>query len=105
MSWTNVTPAGLPPGGRVQNIEPSPNKPGTAYAAIYRFLNGGDFAPYIYATDDYGKSWKLLTDGSNGIAKDNPTRVVREDPDRPGLLYAGTEFGMFLSFDKGAHWQ
>ena len=104
-SWTNVTPAGLPPGGRVQNIEPSPHKPGTAYAAIYRFLNGGDFAPYIYATDDYGKSWKLLTDGTNGIAKDNPTRVVREDPNRPGLLYAGTEFGMFLSFDKGAHWQ
>jgi photosystem II stability/assembly factor-like uncharacterized protein len=104
-TWTNVTPKGLPPGGRVQNIEPSPHHAGTAYAAIYRFLNGGDFAPYIYATEDYGKSWKLLTDGTNGIAKDEPTRVVREDPDRPGLLYAGTEFGIYISFDKGAHWQ
>jgi hypothetical protein len=104
-SWTNVTPKGLLPGGRVQNLEPSPHKAGTAYAAIYRFLNGGDFAPYIYMTEDYGKSWKLLTDGANGIPKDDPTRVVREDPDRPGLLYAGTEFGMYISFDKGAHWQ
>ncbi len=104
-TWTNVTPKGLPPGGRVQNLEPSPHKAGTAYAAIYRFLDGGDFAPYIYATEDYGKSWKLLTDGTNGIARDNPTRVVREDPDRVGLLYAGTEFGMFVSFDQGAHWQ
>lgn len=104
-SWTNVTPKGLPPGGRVQNIEPSPHKAGTAYAAIYRFLMDGDFAPYIYRTDDYGKTWQLLTDGNNGIPKDTPTRVVREDPDRPGLLYAGTEFGMYISFDDGAHWQ
>ena len=103
-TWTNVTPKDLPPGGRVQNIEPSPHRPGTAYAAIYRFLLG-DFAPYIYRTDDYGKSWKRLTDGTNGIAKDEPTRVVREDPVRSGLLYAGTEFGMYVSFDNGAHWQ
>ena len=103
-TWTNVTPKDLPPGGRVQNIEPSPHRPGTAYAAIYRFLLG-DFAPYIYRTDDYGKSWKRLTDGTNGIAKDEPTRVVREDPVRAGLLYAGTEFGMFVSFDNGTHWQ
>jgi photosystem II stability/assembly factor-like uncharacterized protein len=104
-SWTNVTPKGLPPGGRVQNLEPSPFKGGTAYAAIYRYLYDGDFSPYIYRTDDYGQSWTLLTDGTNGIPKDDPTRVVREDPDRPGLLYAGTEFGMFISFDNGAHWQ
>ncbi len=104
-NWTNVTPKGLPPGGRVQNIEPSPHRAGTAYAAIYRFLDGGDFAPYLYRTDDYGKSWKLLTDGRNGIPKDTPTRVVREDPDRAGLLYAGTEFGMYMSFDDGGHWQ
>jgi photosystem II stability/assembly factor-like uncharacterized protein len=104
-SWTNVTPKGLPPGGRVQNLEPSPFKGGTAYAAIYRYLYDGDFSPYIYRTDDYGQSWTLLTDGSNGIPKDDPTRVVREDPDRPGLLYAGTEFGMYISFDNGAHWQ
>ena len=103
-TWANVTPAGLPSGGRVQNLEPSPYRAGTAYAAIYRYLLG-DFAPYIYRTDDFGKTWTRLTDGSNGIAKDEPTRVVREDPDRAGLLYAGTEFGMYISFDNGAHWQ
>lgn len=103
-TWSNVTPADLPPGGRVQNIEPSPHRPGSAYVAVYRFLLG-DFAPYLYRTNDYGKSWKRLTDGANGIAIDEPTRVVREDPARAGLLYAGTEFGMYLSFDDGAHWQ
>ena len=103
-TWTNVTPKDLPPGGRVQNIEPSPHRAGTAYAAIYRYLLG-DFAPYIYRTDDFGKTWTRLTDGKNGIAADEPTRVVREDPDRAGLLYAGTEFGMYISFDNGAHWQ
>ncbi|MEP6778256.1 MAG: hypothetical protein ABJC26_00095, partial [Gemmatimonadaceae bacterium] len=65
----------------------------------------GDYQPYIYKTDDYGKTWKRLTDGQNGIPKDWPTRVVREDPTREGLLYAGTEFGMFVSFDNGLHWQ
>jgi photosystem II stability/assembly factor-like uncharacterized protein len=103
-TWTNVTPKDMPPGGRVQNIEPSPHHPGTAYYACYRYLLG-DFAPYIYRTDDYGKTWTRLTDGANGIAADEPTRVVREDPDRAGLLYAGTEFGMYISFDDGAHWQ
>src|SRR5579871_4947555 len=103
-TWTNVTPAGLPPGGRVQNIEPSPHRAGTAYAAVYRYLLG-DFAPYIYRTDDFGKTWTRLTDGKNGIAADEPTRVVREDPVRPGLLYAGTEFGMYISFDNGSNWQ
>ena len=103
-TWTNVTPKDLPPGGRVQNIEASPHRAGTAYIAVYRFLLG-DFAPYIYRTDDYGKSWTRLTDGKNGIAADEPTRVVREDPDRAGLLYAGTEFGIYISFDNGAHWQ
>jgi hypothetical protein len=77
---------------------------GTAYVAIYRYLLG-DFAPYIYGTDDFGKSWTRLTDGKNGIAPDEPTRVVREDPDRPGLLYAGTEFGMYVSFDNGVEWK
>jgi photosystem II stability/assembly factor-like uncharacterized protein len=103
-SWKNVTPRGLPPGGRVQNIEPGVRDPGTAYAAIYRYLLG-DFAPYIYRTRDYGRSWTRLTDGRNGIAADEPTRVVREDPERPGLLYAGTEFGMYVSFDNGEQWQ
>jgi photosystem II stability/assembly factor-like uncharacterized protein len=103
-TWTNITPRDLPPGGRVQNIEPSPHRPGTAYYAVYRYLLG-DFTPYIYRTDDYGKTWTRLTDGRNGIAADEPTRVVREDPRRPKLLYAGTEFGMYISFDDGAHWQ
>ncbi|MDE8651697.1 WD40/YVTN/BNR-like repeat-containing protein [Novosphingobium album (ex Liu et al. 2023)] len=103
-SWRNITPKGLPPGGRVQNIEPGVRAPGTAYVAIYRYLLG-DFAPYLYRTDDYGKTWTKLTDGRNGIAVDEPTRVIREDPERPGLLYAGTEFGMYVSFDRGAKWQ
>ncbi|MBN8712660.1 MAG: hypothetical protein J0H50_01625 [Xanthomonadales bacterium] len=103
-TWTNVTPKDLPPGGRVQYLEPSPHRAGSAYIAVYRYLMG-DFAPYIYRTDDYGKSWTRLTDGKNGIPADDPTRVVREDPSREGLLYAGTEFGMYVSFDNGGHWQ
>ena len=103
-NWANITPPDLQPGGRIQNIEPGRFKPGTAYVAIYRYLLA-DFAPYIYRTDDYGKTWTRLTDGKNGIAADEPTRVVREDPFRPGLLYAGTEFGMYVSFDRGTTWQ
>lgn len=102
-TWTNVTPKDLPPGGRVQYIDASPHRKGSAYYAVYRWLLG-DYEPYIYRTDDYGKTWTRLTDGKNGIPADWPTRVVREDPDRAGLLYAGTEFGMFISFDNGAHW-
>ena len=103
-TWTDVTPKDLPTGGRVQYIEPSPHRKGSAYYAVYRWLLG-DYHPYIYRTDDYGKTWTRLTDGKNGIPADWPTRVVREDPDREGLLYAGTEFGMFISFDNGGHWQ
>jgi photosystem II stability/assembly factor-like uncharacterized protein len=103
-SWTNITPKDLPPGGRVQYIEPSPHRKGSAYFAVYRSLLG-DYTPYLYRTDDYGRSWKRLTDGKNGIPADWPTRVVREDPAREGLLYAGTEFGMFISFDDGGRWQ
>ena len=103
-TWADVTPKDMPTGGRIQNIEPSPHRAGTAYIAAYRYLLG-DFAPYIYRTDDFGKTWVRLTDGKNGIAADEPTRVVREDPARAGLLYAGTEFGMYISFDNGAHWQ
>ena len=103
-TWVDVTPKGLPTGGRVQWIEASPHRRGSAYFAVYRYLLG-DYQPYIYKTDDYGKSWTRLTTGSNGIPADWPTRVVREDPDREGLLYAGTEFGMFISLDNGGHWQ
>jgi photosystem II stability/assembly factor-like uncharacterized protein len=103
-TWTNVTPKDLPEGGRVQYIDPSPHRKGSAYFAAYRYLVG-DYQPYLYRTDDYGKTWTRLTDGKNGIPADWPTRVVREDPNREGLLYAGTEFGMFISYDNGAHWQ
>jgi photosystem II stability/assembly factor-like uncharacterized protein len=105
-TWTNVTPKDLPsgPGGRVQFIDASPHRKGSAYYAMYRYLLG-DYQPYLYRTDDYGKTWTRLTNGKNGIPADWPTRVVREDPDRAGLLYAGTEFGMFISFDNGTRWQ
>ncbi len=103
-TWKNITPKNQPPGCRVQNIEPSPHRRGSAYYATYCYLLG-DFKPYLWRTDDYGASWKLLTDGSNGIAVNEPTRVVREDPRREGLLYAGTEFGMYVSFDNGATWK
>jgi photosystem II stability/assembly factor-like uncharacterized protein len=102
--WINVTPKDLLPGGRVQFIEASPHRKGSAYYAVYRWLLG-DYQPYIYKTNDYGATWTRLTDGKNGIPADWPTRVVREDPDREGLLYAGTEFGMFISFDHGGRWQ
>jgi hypothetical protein len=104
-TWKKVTPQGLPPGGRVQNIEDSPHKKGTAYVAIYRYLREHDLKPYIYKTENYGESWTLLTDGKNGIPIDHPTRVVREDPAREGLLYTGTEFGFFVSFNNGRNWQ
>ena len=103
-TWARVTPKDLAKGGRVAFIDPSPHRKGSAYFAVYRYLLG-DYAPYIYKTDDYGKTWKRLTDGKNGIPADTPTRVVREDPNREGLLYAGTEFGMYVSFDDGGHWQ
>ena len=103
-TWKNVTPKDLPPGGRVQTIEDSPHRKGSAYLAVYRYMLD-DWQPYIYMTSDYGATWTRLTDGRNGIPVDWPTRVVREDPDLEGLLYAGTEFGMFVSFDRGKHWQ
>ncbi|MEJ2184367.1 MAG: hypothetical protein P8Z36_00340 [Gemmatimonadota bacterium] len=103
--WTDITPPTMPPGGRVQNIEPSPHTPGKAYYAYNRWVVGNDWAPYVYMTDDYGATWRRLTDGTNGIPADDPVRIVREDPVRPGLLYAGTQFGLFISFDDGAHWQ
>jgi hypothetical protein len=103
-TWKNVTPKDLPPGGRVQQIDPSPHRKGSVYIAYYRYLLG-DWAPYVYRTDDYGTSWTRLTDGRNGIPAETPVRVVREDPHRAGLLYAGTEFGMYLSWNDGAQWQ
>ena len=103
-TWTDVTPPDMPSEGRIDGIEPSPHQPGKAYIAGHRYLLN-DWRPYIYRTTDYGRTWTLLTPGGNGIPADHPTRVVREDPDREGLLYAGTEHGVFVSFDDGAHWQ
>ncbi len=103
-SWTDITPSQLPPGGRVQTVEPSPHNPAKAYVAVLRYQLG-DWRPHVYRTTDYGASWTLLTTGDNGIPADSPTRVVREDPLREGLLYVGTEFGMWVSFDDGAQWQ
>jgi len=103
-SWSDVTPKDLPKGGRVQHVEWSPHRPGTAYVAAYRTLLG-DFAPYGFRTDDYGRTWTRLTSGANGIPADHPVRVIVEDPSRAGLLYAGTEFGFFVSLDDGGHWE
>jgi len=103
-TWNDVTPEGLPEGGRVDCVSPSPHQAGKAYAAILRYQLG-DWHPYIYKTLDYGENWELITDGENGIPDDNPTRVVREDPDKEGVLYAGTEYGLYLSLDDGKSWQ
>ncbi len=103
-TWKDVTPADMPPEGRIQTIDPSPHDASKAYFAGYRTLLG-DFRPFIYKTEDYGESWTLLTPGDNGIPSHHPTRAVREDPVREGLLYAGTEFGMFVSFDDGGSWE
>ena len=103
-TWKNVTPKDLV-GARIQTIEDSPHAKGRAYIAAYRFMREHDLKPYIYRTDNYGETWTLLTDGKNGIPIDHPTRVVREDPKQAGLLYAGTEFGFFVSFNAGRNWQ
>ncbi len=103
-NWVEGTPAEMPSEGTVNSIDLSPSSPGRAVMAVYRYRDG-DFRPYVFLTNDFGASWELLTDGTNGIPDDHPVRVVREDPDRQGLLYAGTEFGMFVSFDEGANWQ
>ena len=102
-SWQNVTPRGLPPGGRVDAVEPSPHDAAKAYVAVLRY-QFGDWKPYLYKTEDFGRRWQLLTNGRNGIPADFPTRVVREDPVKEGLLFAGTEFGMFVSLDDGENW-
>jgi photosystem II stability/assembly factor-like uncharacterized protein len=102
--WENVTPKSLASGGRVDCVEPSPHKEGKAYFSVLRYQLG-DWKPYIFKTIDFGKNWVLLTDGKNGIPNDFPIRVVREDPSVEGLLYAGTEYGMYISTDDGITWK
>ena len=100
-TWKNVTPAGLPEWTRISIIEASNFSPGTAYIAANRYQLD-DMKPYLYRTTDYGATWTLIT---NGIPATEFTRVLREDPERAGLLYAGTERGVWVSFDNGANWQ
>jgi len=99
--WDNVTPKGIPDWGEVALIDPSPKQAGTAYAAVDNIKND-DLHPYAYKTTDYGKTWTLVT---NGIPDGAFVRAVREDPKRPGLLFAGTEQGVYISFNDGANWQ
>ena len=100
-SWNNVTPAQMPEWNMINSIEPSAFDEGTCYVAATRYKMG-DFKPYLYKTTDYGQTWTEIT---NGIEDEHFTRVLREDPNRKGLLYAGTETGMYISFDDGANWR
>jgi photosystem II stability/assembly factor-like uncharacterized protein len=102
--WKEITPQGLPKWSTVNAIEASPHAAGKAYVTVYRYRMD-DFRPYVYRTTDYGAHWTRIADGTRGIPPGYPTRVVREDPVREGLLYAGTEYGAFVSFDDGGHWQ
>jgi photosystem II stability/assembly factor-like uncharacterized protein len=100
-NWTNVTPKGIPEWSLVSLIEASWHDAGTAYAAVdARKLD--NFKPYIYKTTDFGKTWTQIT---TGIPDGAFVHAVREDPVRKGLLFAGTELGIYVSFDDGAHWQ
>ncbi|MEP7338701.1 MAG: glycosyl hydrolase [Acidobacteriota bacterium] len=101
--WENVTKgaSGLPEWAQINSIEASPHDAATAYfaATLYK---ADDFHPYLYKTSDYGKTWKKIT---AGIPDNAFTRVIREDPNRRGLLYAGTETGIYVSFNDGENWQ
>jgi photosystem II stability/assembly factor-like uncharacterized protein len=100
-TWANVTPKDLPEWALISIIDASPHDAGTAYVAATRYKLD-DFAPYIYRTTDYGKTWKRIV---GGIPAGHFIRVVRQDPEQPKLLYAGGEFGAYVSFDDGARWQ
>ncbi|WP_036381322.1 glycosyl hydrolase [Muricauda sp. MAR_2010_75] len=100
-TWENVTPPNMPEWNMINSVEPSAFDEGTCYVAATRYKLG-DFAPYLYKTTDYGKTWTKIT---NGIEDEHFTRVVREDPKRKGLLYAGTETGMYISFNDGQRWE
>jgi photosystem II stability/assembly factor-like uncharacterized protein len=100
-NWQKVTPPDLPDFTRISLIEASPHDAGTAYLAGNRYQRA-DRAPYVYKTADYGKTWtKIIT----GLPGDDFPRAIREDPKRRGLLFLGTENGIYVSFDEGANWQ
>ena len=100
-TWTNITPKDMPEWSRISQIDPSPFDAGTALVAVDRH-QFDDLHPYIYKTTDYGKTWAKL---GQGIPENEFVRVVREDPKRRGLLYAGTEGGVYVSFNDGANWR
>lgn len=100
-TWENVTPKDLPEWIQINSIEGHPFEEGGLYLAATSYKNG-DFAPYLYKTTDYGKSWTKIV---NGIDAQHFTRVVRADPAKKGILYAGTETGMYISFNDGGSWQ
>jgi photosystem II stability/assembly factor-like uncharacterized protein len=100
-NWKNVTPQGIIPWSKVTQIAASPFDDETAYASVSRFRID-DLHPYIYRTHDGGKTWQLIT---NGLPDNSPVDTVREDPVRKGLLFAGTETAVWVSFDDGDHWQ
>src|SRR5262249_38638506 len=100
-NWQNVTPKGMPEWIQINSIDASSFEAGTAYVAATMYKSD-EYKPYLYKTNDYGKTWKKIT---GGIPDNAFTRVVREDPNRRGLLYAGTETGMYGSFDDGENWQ
>jgi photosystem II stability/assembly factor-like uncharacterized protein len=100
-NWDKITPPDMPEWTLISCIEPSPHDKATAYVAGTRYKLD-DYHPYLYKTTNYGKSWQRI---DSGIAEDAFTRVIRADPAREGLLYAGTETGLWLSFDDGASWQ
>ena len=100
-TWTDITPPDLPQFSRVHEIDLSPHTAGKAYVAAVRYRSQ-DVSPYVYRTEDYGRSWTKIVDG---IPEGEYVRSVREDLERPGLLYAGTELGVLVSFDDGARWQ
>ncbi|MEO6835624.1 MAG: glycosyl hydrolase [Candidatus Tumulicola sp.] len=99
--WQNVTPPGIPPFGRIETVAPSPLIAGTAYANIDRHRSG-DYAPYLFVTHDYGKTWTKIV---AGLPPDQYVRTVRGDSTNSNLAYAGTEQGLYLSYDGGGHWQ
>ncbi len=100
-TWEEITPPDMPEWTQISIIDPSPHDPATAYIAAMRYkFDEND--PYLYKTNDYGKTWTKIT---GGIPDHEFTRVIREDPNRRGLLYAGTETGIYISFDDGANWE